>query len=234
MRPAEGFRRGESEPAAEVAYPRRRITAPVVGISAIVFDIGGVLVDWDPRHLYRKLIPDNRALERFMRKVPLERQTAEDDRGRPWSASLPALCKMYPEYAQELAAWRDRYMEMVSGPIEGSVDILEGLRPAARLFALSNWPAEAAEQLRSSFTFMSWFEAVVVSGEEGIAKPDALLFARLVARYGLCPSTTVFIDDDETNVCSGNEFGFRSIRFQSPSQLRSDLSRLGLLSKSSR
>jgi len=200
-------------------------------IKAVVFDMGGVLLDWNPRHLYRQIFADEDAMERFLTELDLIAwNVANHDSGaRPLADSTAELAGRHPEYATELAAWSERYHEMVGGPIEGSLELLAELRGRVPLYLLSNVPREPIERLRRDWPFFAWFDGQVVSAEEGLIKPDPRLYQVLLDRYGLAPEATVFIDDMAYNVDAAAALGIRAIRFESAPQLRRDLRRLGLL-----
>lgn len=203
----------------------------MAGIESVVFDVGGVLLDWSPRYLYSKLLPDDAAVERFLAETDLHRwHVREHDHGRrPMAETIPEMCERFPAYAAEIAVWHDRFMENVGGVIDGTVEILDQLRGTVRLFALSNWPAETAVELRQTYPFFDWFDGVVISGEERIAKPDPGLFRLLCDRYALDPRTSIFVDDVEANTSAADRLGFRSVLFRSPRQLHHELEVAGLL-----
>jgi 2-haloacid dehalogenase len=195
-------------------------------IDAVVFDLGGVLLDWDPRHLYRTLLADDAAIDAFFARVPLfERNFRDHDRGMPMAATVDELCAAHPDDTALIIAWADRYTDMVRGVFDDVVSILEELHDqGVRLFALSNAPREVASSLRS-YDFCRVFEGMVISGEERIAKPDAAIFRLLVDRFGVEPRRSVFVDDVDTNVHAARALGFQGIVFRSAEQLRSDLGR---------
>jgi 2-haloacid dehalogenase len=203
----------------------------VAGIDAVVFDVGGVLLDWDPRHLYRKLFSDDAAVERFLAETGLHQwHVLEHDHGRrPMTETIPEMCERFPAYAAEIAVWQDRFMENVGAVIDGTVEILDQLRGRVRLFALSNWPAETAADLRRTYEFFDWFDGIVISGEEQVAKPHPDVFHRLCDRHGVDPRASVFVDDVEANTTAADRLGFRSVLFSSPRQLRHELAGHGLL-----
>ena len=197
--------------------------------AAVVFDLGGVLIDWDPRHLYRRLIPDEAEMERFLRDVVSAEWNLEHDRGRSFAEGVALLTRKHPEQADLIAAFHERWPEMLGGAIEGTVEILAELRTSGvRLLALTNWSAETWPIGRARFPFLAWFEAVIVSGAEQLVKPDPGIFRILVDRHGLDPATTVFIDDLPRNVEAAAALGFRAIRFTTPAALRGDLAAEGM------
>ena len=197
--------------------------------AAVVFDLGGVLLDWDPRHLYRRLIPDEAEMERFLRDVVSAAWNLEHDRGRSFAEGVALLTREHPDHADLIAAFHERWPEMLGGAIAGSVEILAELRASgARLLALTNWSAETGPIGLARFPFLAWFEAVIVSGEERLVKPDPAIFRLLVERHGLDPARTVFIDDLPANVAAASSLGFRAIRFTDAAALRRDLAAEGL------
>jgi 2-haloacid dehalogenase len=154
----------------------------------------------------------------------------QQDAGRPWAEAIETLTREHPEQAALIAAYRDRWLETVGGPIEPTVEILDELRgTGVQLFALSNWSAETFPLARPRFPFLEWFDAIVLSGEVRIAKPDPRLYRHLLDSHRLNPTRTVFIDDSEPNVRAAEVLGLISIRFEGGPALRRDLAKLGLL-----
>jgi 2-haloacid dehalogenase len=198
---------------------------------AVVFDLGGVLLDWDPRHLYRKLFDDSTEMDWFLSQICTLEWHADHDRGVPTQESCARLASVYPDYAELILAWGQRTEEMVAGPIEGTVEIVRELRRASvPCFALTNMEAETYPKRVARYPFLSWFEGTVVSSFEGVAKPDPEIFRRLLERFELEPETTVMIDDSPLNLETAGSFGMTAILFRSPEQLRHALGELGLLS----
>lgn len=210
--------------------PERQTDHPG-GWRAVVFDLGGVLIDWDPRYLYRSLFEgDEEAAERFLAEVVTPDWNAQQDAGRPWSEAIESLAIVHPQRRELIEAYWLRWTEMLGGAIQPTVDILAELRGAGvRLFALSNWSAETFPIARPRFPFLEWFEAIVISGEVGITKPDRRIYEHLLERHGLEARSTVFVDDSESNVAAAAELGLTAIRYRDPDQLRRDLRSLGML-----
>jgi 2-haloacid dehalogenase len=201
-----------------------------LAVKAVVFDLGGVLIDWDPRYLYRKLLADEAAVEEFLATVCTPEWNAELDRGRPFAEGVAELVERHPAHAAAIAAYHERWPEMLGGEIAGTVELLAELRAAGvPLFALTNWSAETFGVARARFEFLSWFDGVVVSGEERLVKPDPRLFRRLLDRFGLAPEATLFVDDAPANVAAARRLGLDAVRFTGPGRLRRDLARRGLL-----
>jgi 2-haloacid dehalogenase len=198
--------------------------------SAVVFDLGGVLIDWDPRHLYRRLFDDPDEMEAFLDEVSLAEWNAEQDAGRPWTLAVELLVAEHPERRDLIEAFHSRWPETLAGEIPGTVAVLAELRATGvRLFALSNWSAETYPVALERFGFLSWFEGVVISGEVGVVKPDRRIFEHLAGRFRVDPTTAVFIDDSPANVEAARRLGFQAIRFTGAAALRDELVRLGLL-----
>lgn len=199
----------------------------------VLFDLGAVLVDWNPRYLYRSHFNgDEQALERFLSEVCPTDWVREMDAGKPILQAIAERSARFPEQAPLLALWHSDWEMMLKDPIPGTVEILSELRSrGTRLYALTNWSAENFPIAQRRFGFFSWFEDIVVSGQVGLAKPDPAIFRLTIERCRLEPSRTVFIDDSAVNVAAGAEAGLHSIQFSTPAQLRSELQALGLLQR---
>ena len=199
---------------------------------AVVFDLGGVLIDWDPRYLYRKLLADEAAVEEFLATVCTPEWNAEQDRGRPFAEGVAELAERHPEHAADIAAYHERWPEMLAGEVPGSVEVLADLRAAGvPLYALTNWAAETFAITRERFEFLDWFCGLLVSGEEGMTKPDPAIFRLLLDRFGLDPAATVFVDDSEANVAAARGLGIDAVRFTGPERLRRELSARRMLAR---
>ena len=199
------------------------------GPTAVVFDLGGVLIRWDPRHLYRRLLPPEE-VDPFLDEVGFAAWNHEQDAGGSWTSAVEKHSALFPHRRDLLAAYPARFAETLDGPIEGTVEILRELHDrGTRLLALTNWSAETFPHAEETFEFLRWFEGVVVSGVEGVAKPDPVLFRLVLDRYRLDPAATVFVDDSPDNVEAAAGLGLRALLFHDPETLRRDLSRLGLL-----
>ena len=204
---------------------------PTARPNAVVFDLGGVLIDWNPRYLYRQLFDgDDAAMERFLAEVTTPEWNLQQDAGRTWDEAVEALTRQHPEHAELIAAYRDRWTETLGEAIGPTVAVLDELRQTGvRLFALSNWSAETFPVARPRYPFLEWFEGIVISGEVGITKPDERVYRHLLDRFGLDAASTVFIDDSAANVRAAQEVGMIALRFEGGDALRSALAGLGLL-----
>lgn len=203
----------------------------VFRIRAIVFDLGGVLMDWDPRHLYRKLFGgDEAAMEKFLATVCTAEWIRRQDEGLPVADAVAQLSASHPDQSHLIAAYDMRWVEMVAGSIEESVSVLRDIRQRGLpMYGLTNLPAEKYPLLRARLQYLDWFEAVVVSGAVGVAKPHPDIYRHLLASHKLSPASTVYIDDVAENVAGAKALGLHALQFISSTKLRSDLSRLGVL-----
>lgn len=198
--------------------------------TSVIFDLGGVLVDWDPRYLYRKLFDDPDEMESFLAEVTTAEWNAQQDAGRPWAEAVDLLVAEHPEQRELIEAFHRRWPEMLAGEIPGTVDVLAELRSTdVRLVALSNWSAEMFPIARARFDFLAWFEGIVLSGEVGANKPDRQIFDHLSKQFDIEPERTLFIDDSAVNIDAARELGFRVIQFTDAASLRLELVALGLL-----
>jgi 2-haloacid dehalogenase len=204
------------------------LSAPPV--EAVVFDIGGVLVDANYRHLYRKLIDDESAMEEFLATVCTQEWHTRHDAGYPMEQGVADLVAQYPQHAALISAWHERFDETWAGAIDETVAIAADLKAAGiPQYLLSNWPGEVYPKAQQRFPFLTeHFAGQVISGYEGVTKPDPRIFAILTERYRLVPATTVFIDDTERNAVAAARLGFQAIRFTDAATLRRDLVALGL------
>ena len=204
---------------------------PAARRTTVVFDLGGVLIDWDPRHLYRKLFPgDEAGMERFLAEVCTGAWNLRQDAGRSWAEATALLRAEHPDKAALIDAYHRRWPEMLAGPIEGTVAILRELRAAGTpLYALTNWSQETFPVALERFEFLAWFQGIVVSGQERLVKPDPRIYRLLVERHGLRPAEVAYIDDNLRNADAATALGMHGIHFTGPAALRRDLAALGLL-----
>ena len=197
--------------------------------ATVIFDLGAVLIDWNPRYLYRSLIDDPEEMERFLAEITTPAWNHEQDRGRTWSDAVDELVERHPQHAALIRAYHERWPEMLGEQLHDTVDILAELREAGvALYALTNWSAETWPVAIERYPFLEWFRGIVVSGEVGAAKPEPAVYTALSERYGVVPADSVFIDDQPGNVDAARRLGFRAIRFTGAPDLRRDLAELGL------
>jgi 2-haloacid dehalogenase len=198
----------------------------------VIFDLGGVLIEWDPRHLYRKLFAgDDAAMEHFLATVCTQEWNRGQDAGRSFAEGARLLTARHPDKAELIEAYGARFNEMMPGPISGTVAILAELHERGTpLYALTNFSAETYPPTLARFDFLEWFRGVVVSGEVKTIKPNLEIFRVLLDTYAIDPRRAVFIDDVPANVAAATALGIHGIRFTTPEALRDELVGLGLLS----
>jgi 2-haloacid dehalogenase len=201
-------------------------------LSTVVFDLGAVLIDWDPRYVYRGLFPgDEAGMEAFLADVTSATWNHQMDAGKPWADAVAELVAIHPDRRELIEAYWNRWAEMLHGDIPETVAILRELRDRGdvRLLALTNWSAETFPVARERFDFLGWFEGIVVSGEEGVAKPDPAIFRILLERFDVAPEGTLFVDDRPENVTAAEAVGMAGTVFRTAGALRDELVARGLL-----
>ena len=196
----------------------------------LVFDLGGVLIDWNPRYLYRKLIDDEGDIDFFLSAVCNSKWNVKQDAGRALAEATAERIALFPEKKFLIEAFYDRWEEMLGGEIGESVEILRELKSNGEtLYALTNWSGETFPIAQERFDFLQWFDGTLVSGVEKMAKPDPAIFHLLLKRYELRAQDCLFIDDSETNIEAAARIGFETHRFKSPTGLRQILIEANLL-----
>jgi 2-haloacid dehalogenase len=203
--------------------------------SVAIFDLGGVLVHWNPRFLYRKLFNgDEAAMEHFLATICTTEWNERQDAGRSFAEAMQELLPRHADKTELIEAFGKRFDEMVPGAIDGAVDVLAELKHrSVPLYAITNWSAETFPTLRERFAFLSWFDGIVVSGVERVMKPDPRIFHILFERHGVAPESAVFVDDAAENAAAASALGVHGIHFRSPGQLRQELAAVGMLPRSS-
>ena len=199
-------------------------------ISTIIFDLGGVLIDWNPEYVFRELIPDPERRRFFFENICTHEWNIEQDAGRPLAEATELLVNEHPDWESEIRAYYGRWEEMLGGPIHETVELLRELRDREehRLLALTNWSGETFPVALSRYDFLHWFEGIVVSGDEKTRKPFADIYEILLDRYEVNPSQAVFIDDSLKNVEGAEAVGIKGIHFQSTAQLKESLLEWGV------
>ncbi len=199
-------------------------------VDTVVFDMGGVLVDWDPRYLYAKLIGDVAERERFLTTVATQEWNERHDEGRSFAEGIAELSAAHPRYRALIEAYFTRWPEMIRGQIEASVAILRRLKArAVPLYVLSNWSAETWGHAEARFEWLELFDGLVISGFEGTRKPRPEIFQRLIERFAIVPGRAIFIDDVAANVEGARRAGLRAHHFQGGVGLEAELRGHGLL-----
>ena len=199
-------------------------------VQNIIFDLGGVLIDWNPRYLYRKIFQDEERIEWFLQNICTPEWNDEQDAGRSFEEATRELIARHPEWEEPIIAWYARWQETIGGAIEPTVDVLRQIkgRGQFKLFALTNWSAETFPWALENFEFLHWFEGIVVSGTEKTRKPFPDIYRILLDRYQIDPRKSVFIDDNLKNILGAQVVNLQTIHFQNAGNLKSELTRLGV------
>lgn len=197
----------------------------------IIFDLGGVLIDWNPRYLYRKIFKTEEEVSWFLENICTSSWNIEQDGGRSFTDATEILVRQYPEWEGPIRAYYGRFEESFNGAIEETVEILDHFKNKTdlRLYALTNWSAESWPYAMNTFPFLHWFEGVVVSGVEKTRKPFHDIYQIVFDRYNVEPTKAIFIDDNLDNVLASRQLGVHGIHFKSPGELRKELQGLGML-----
>lgn len=200
-------------------------------ITTIIFDFGGVLIEWDPRRVYQRYFPeDAESMERFFKEVDFMGWNAHQDRGRPFREGVADLSAKYPHHAHLIQAYHDHWKDSIGGACWGTVEIMKQLKQKGfPLYGLSNWSAETFPYARKKYDFLDLLDDMVISGHVGHVKPEPEIYHILLERIGRPAQDCLFIDDSLPNIHQANTMGFNTIRFTSPEQLNRELTQLGLL-----
>ncbi|MBF9253105.1 HAD family phosphatase [Pontibacter sp. 172403-2] len=198
----------------------------------IIFDLGAVLIDWNPHYLYRKIFSEETAMLHFLEHVCTPEWNEEQDGGRSLQEATELLVAKHPDKEENIRAYYGRWDEMLGGAIEGTVEILKELKDSGKykLLALTNWSAETFPVAQERYDFLNWFDGIVVSGTEKNRKPFASFYQLLLERHDVKPEEAIFIDDNLRNIKAAEQLGIPSIHFTSPEQLRARLEEEGILS----
>ncbi len=191
----------------------------------IIFDLGGVLIDWNPKYVFDELIPDQEQREFFFNNVCTKEWNIQQDAGRSLLEATESKIEEFPEYEKLIRAFYDRWEEMLGGPIPETVEYLKELIATKkyRIYALTNWSRETFPIAQEKYKFLEWFEGTVVSGVEHMKKPDKEIYDLMMKRYSLSGSETIFIDDNLANVEGAKNAGMHAIHFETTTKLRNDL-----------
>ncbi|HJW18183.1 MAG TPA: HAD family phosphatase [Flavisolibacter sp.] len=198
---------------------------------AIIFDLGGVLIDWNPSYLFDTLFDDETKKKHFFEHICTSSWNEEQDGGRSIKEGTELLVNRHPEWKEYIEAYYGRWDEMLGGPIHETVDIFRDLKQSGkyRLYALTNWSGELFPIALERYDFLHWFDGRVVSGDEKMRKPFPEFYQLTLNRFELQPERTLFIDDNPRNVTAAEDLGIQALRFVSPAQLRKDLEARGLI-----
>lgn len=201
-----------------------------MNINTLIFDLGGVLIDWNPEYVFREVIPDPERRRFFFENICTHEWNVQQDAGRPLAEATEMLVRQHPEWESEIRDYYGRWEEMLGGPIYDTVDLLRELRDhnSFRLLALTNWSGETFPVALAKYEFLHWFEGIVVSGDEKTRKPFADIYEILLTRYEVNPAQAIFIDDSSTNVEGAEAVGINGIHFQNTAQLKETLREWGI------
>lgn len=199
-------------------------------IKTIIFDLGAVLIDWNPHYLYKTIFDDEAERHAFLNTVCTPDWNEEQDGGRSLQEATDLLLTQFPEHETAIRAFYGRWTEMLGGPIQGTVDIFSELKATGqyKFYALTNWSAETFPIALEQFDFLSWFDGILVSGVEKDRKPFASFYKTLLNRFDIDPATALFIDDNYRNILAAEALGIQSIHFTSPNDLRSRLAEINV------
>ena len=200
-------------------------------INIIIFDLGGVLIDWDPRKVYRTIFKTEKEIDWFFENICTSDWNENQDAGYPIAKATEELVAKHPKWEKEIKAFYGRWVEMLGGPIQETVDIFSQLKqnPSNKFYALTNWSAETFPIALERFDFLQWFDGRLVSGEEKTRKPFPDFYQKLIDRFSIDPSKALFIDDNLRNIKAGESLGIRGIHFTNAADLKRKLTELGLI-----
>jgi 2-haloacid dehalogenase len=200
-------------------------------ITTIIFDYGGVLLEWNPHNVYHRYFPGQpEAIDRFLTEIKFAEWNAQQDKGRPFAEAVESVSAEFPHYAHLISAYYEYWEESITGTIPGSVEILKQLKARKYpLYGLSNWSHETFPIARDKYDFFELFDDMVISGEVKMVKPDPAIFEHALNKFGKRANECVYIDDSLANIQQAQKLGFNAVHFQSPEQLKEDLQRLGIL-----
>lgn len=199
--------------------------------NTIIFDLGGVLIDWNPDNVYRTIFPNEEDMRWFYQNICTSDWNEEQDAGRPLSEATELLVNKFPEHEDNIRAYYGRWEEMLKGPIHETVEVLRTLKEKTdhKLYALTNWSAETFPVALKRYEFLHWFHGRLVSGEEKTRKPYKEIYELLISRFNIDPSTAIYTDDNVRNLAPAKELGIHTIHFREPVQFKKELQELGVL-----
>ncbi|MBO6258575.1 MAG: HAD family phosphatase [Succinivibrio sp.] len=194
-----------------------------MAIKNVVFDFGGVLLDWNPRYLYKDVFNDDEKMEYFLNNVTTSAWNSQMDKGRPFSEAIKELCKQFPEFDDQIKMYKTHWPQMIKGTIPQGVELLNAVKQSGKylIYGLTNWSAETFPVAYQRFSFLREdFEGIVVSGEEKMIKPEKGLFLTLFERYHLNPEECLFIDDNQRNIDTAKSRGMHTVLFDNPEEAK--------------
>lgn len=199
--------------------------------NTIIWDLGGVLIDWNPAYVFEKFFADKEKQAYFFENVCTSDWNEEQDAGRPIGEATEALVAQHPEWEAAIRAYYGQWTEMLGGPIYDTVEIFKELKTSTDLkfYALTNWSAELFPIALERYDFLHWFDGRLVSGEEKMRKPFREIYALVLDRFQITPHQAIFIDDNLRNIKAAEPFGLHCIHFKNPAQLKYELELAGII-----
>ena len=202
-----------------------------MAINTIIFDLGNVLIDWNPKYVFDKMFDDEEKKKYFFENICTMEWNETQDAGRSIKEATDELVALHPDWKEYIEAYYDQWTDMLGGPIHDTVEIFRQLKESGKfkLYALTNWSAELFPYALELYEFLHWFDGRVVSGEEKIRKPSPEFYHVLLDRFNVLPEEALFIDDNFRNIQAAERIGIKSLHFISPQQLKEELENLNLL-----
>jgi 2-haloacid dehalogenase len=199
-------------------------------ITTIIFDFGGVLLDWNPHNLYRRFFNNTTEIDQFLSEINFYEWNSQQDKGRSFAQGIAGLSGEFSQYTHLIRAYGENWAESIAGPINGSVTLLRGLKDAGYfIYGLSNWSAETFPIAYNEYEFFKLFDGIIISGEVKIVKPDPAIFELMLNKIGRSAHECLLIDDSSANIVAAQQLGFATVQFQSPEQLGVELQKLRLI-----
>jgi len=200
-------------------------------VNTVIFDLGGVLIDWNPRYLYRKIFNTEEEVSWFLENICTGEWNDHQDAGRSFEEATTALIEKFPDHELAVRAWYGRWQETIGGAIPETIELLKEIKASGKykIYALTNWSAETFPWALENFEFLHWFDGIVVSGIEKSRKPFPEFYQILFDRYQINPANSIFIDDNHKNVVGAEKIGLSTIHFQNANQARAELRLRGIV-----
>ncbi|MBA4374846.1 MAG: HAD family hydrolase [Anaerolinea sp.] len=197
---------------------------------AVIFDFGGVLIDWSPYYLYRKILNNDEEIKAFLEEIDFKNWNPQFDKGYSFTQGVEELSAKFPHRAELIHLFNERWMDAMGAPVTGTIEILRQIKAAGYpIYGLSNWSVEKFNLVKDQFEFLNWLDDYVISGQVQQIKPEPEIYHTLLKRINRSAEECVFIDDSLENISTANSLGFVTIHFQSPAQLTFDLEQMGVL-----
>ncbi len=197
-------------------------------IRNVVFDFGGVLIDWNPRYVYKNVFNDESELDFFLNEVCNHPWNEQQDAGRSFEDGIAELVLQYPQYSKEIKLYHTHWIDMVGGEIKENTALIDELWQEYLLFGLTNWSTETFPLVHNTYPFFKKLDGIIVSGEEKIVKPDPEIYKRLLLRYEIEAKQSLFIDDNEANIQAARNMGFHTIHYKKGLNLREEMIKIGI------